>query len=200
MSYNNEVFRAWLGCIQRRLEEERAVLDRLDAEIGDGDHGSNLSRGFRKVVELPVGAEEPPASLFKAVAMALISTVGGASGPLYGTLFLETGKAMGSSTEFSGQELGRCLQSGVSGVQRLGKASAGDKTMLDALIPAVDALAASGDASAAARAAEQGREATIPLQARKGRASYLGVRSIGHVDPGAASAALIFSCLAQQGS
>ncbi len=199
MNYDTETLIAWLRCIQERLAQERAELDHLDAEIGDGDHGSNLSRGFAKVAEKLGGrVSESPGALLKEVAMTLISTVGGASGPLYGTFFLETAKAMGASATFSAAELGRCLKSGVAGIQRLGKASAGDKTMLDALIPAVDVLASQGDVTAAAQSAQDGLAATTPLQARKGRASYLGVRSVGHADPGAASAALLFACLAQR--
>ncbi|MEY2342242.1 dihydroxyacetone kinase subunit DhaL [Acidithiobacillus sp. IBUN Pt1247-S3] len=201
MNYDSNALLAWVLCVQARLGEERGHLDRLDAEIGDGDHGSNLSRGFSKVVEKLQGASPgSPAVLLKEVAMTLISTVGGASGPLYGTFFLEAAKAMGTTASFSPEELARCLQNGIAGIQRLGKASAGDKTMLDALIPAVDALATHGSATDAARSAEEGLAATIPLQARKGRASYLGVRSIGHADPGAASTALLFACLAKAGS
>ena len=201
MTYDSEALMAWIRCTQARLREERSQLDRLDAEIGDGDHGSNLARGFSKVVERLQGASpDPPGTLLKEVAMTLISTVGGASGPLYGTFFLETAKAMGAAAVFSPDDLARCLQCGIVGIQRLGKASAGDKTMLDALIPAIDALMARSSAADAARAAADGLAATIPSQARKGRASYLGVRSIGHADPGAASAALLFACLAQVGS
>ncbi|WP_308389763.1 dihydroxyacetone kinase subunit DhaL [Acidithiobacillus sp. AMEEHan] len=200
MDFDSKALMAWMRCVHERLLQERSSLDQLDTAIGDGDHGSNLSRGFSKVVEkLASVTSGTPGELLKGVAMTLIGSVGGASGPLYGTFFLETAKAMGSAATFQPEDLGHCLQSGIAGIQRLGKASAGDKTMLDALMPAVEVLVARGSFADAARAAEAGLAATIPLQARKGRASYLGARSIGHADPGAASAALLFTCLARAG-
>ncbi|MFJ3723338.1 dihydroxyacetone kinase subunit DhaL [Streptomyces sp. NPDC090045] len=177
------------------VEREADRLTELDSPIGDADHGSNLLRGFTAVLPaLEAEAPEAPGAVLQLAGRTLISTVGGASGPLYGTLLRRTGKALGEAAEVSDTELREALDAGVAAVAQLGGAAPGDKTMLDALVPAVTALGASY--RAAAEAAENGALATVPLQARKGRASYLGERSIGHQDPGATSSALLFRALA----
>ncbi|GGR07865.1 dihydroxyacetone kinase subunit L [Streptomyces griseomycini] len=177
------------------VDREAQRLTALDSPIGDADHGSNLQRGFAAV--RAALEKEPPATPGAVLIQSgrlLISTVGGASGPLYGTLLRRTGKALGDAAEIDERRLAEALRAGVDAVMQLGGATAGDKTMIDALLPAVDAL---GDSFAAARtAAEEGAVATTPLRARKGRASYLGERSMGHQDPGATSAALLIAALA----
>jgi dihydroxyacetone kinase-like protein len=189
-----DFFRRWMTATAASVDREAARLTALDSPIGDADHGSNLQRGFRAVKDAL--DKEPPATPGAVLVQAgrlLISTVGGASGPLYGTLLRRTGKALGDAAEVDERQLAEALRAGVEAVQQLGGAAPGDKTMIDALVPAVDAL---GDSFAAARdAAEEGAVATTPLQARKGRASYLGERSIGHQDPGATSAALLIAGL-----
>ena len=191
---------AWMTSFAESIEEHKDHLTRLDSAIGDADHGINMDRGMKAVVE-KLGAE-PPASvdaLFKAVGMTLVSSVGGASGPLYGTFFLRFGMACGESQSLSAADLAKAFRSGLDGVVARGKAEPGDKTMFDALAPAVEGLdrmladgASLAEALAwAATAAEEGRDATIPMLARKGRASYLVERSIGHQDPGATSSALL---------
>ncbi|RDG36225.1 dihydroxyacetone kinase subunit DhaL [Streptomyces corynorhini] len=191
-------FIRWLTTAAQAVEREADRLTELDSAIGDADHGSNLQRGFRAVTAAL--AQEPPGSPGAVLALAgkrLISTVGGASGPLYGTLLRRTGKALGDAPEVSPAQLAEALRVGVAAVAQLGGAKAGDKTMLDALEPAVGALGASYATFAeAAGAAGDGALATVPLQARKGRASYLGERSIGHQDPGATSSALLITALA----
>ncbi|WP_291511209.1 dihydroxyacetone kinase subunit DhaL [Acidithiobacillus sp.] len=189
----------WLDCVQTRLASEKESLNALDAAIGDADHGSNLFRGFSKVQEkLQSAPPEDIPALFKLVGMTLIGSVGGASGPLYGTFFLETAKALPQERKSVDlQTLAQALTAGLQGLQRLGKAEKGDKTMVDALAPAIERLQQGADLRAAAAAARHGLEATIPLIARKGRASYLGERSQGHADPGAASATLLLECLAR---
>nr|WP_206326794.1 dihydroxyacetone kinase subunit DhaL [Streptomyces sp. S3(2020)] len=178
------------------VEREADRLTDLDSAIGDADHGSNLQRGFRAVAAvLEKEAPDTPGAVLTLAGRRLISTVGGASGPLYGTLLRRTGKALGEDAEVSEARFAEALRAGVDAVMALGGAAPGDKTMIDALLPAVDAL---GDGFAAARAAaEEGALATTPLQARKGRASYLGERSIGHQDPGATSAALLIAALGE---
>lgn len=189
-----DFFRRWMTATAASVDREAERLTALDSPIGDADHGSNLQRGFRAVKDAL--DKEPPATPGAVLVQAgrlLISTVGGASGPLYGTLLRRTGKALGDAAEVDGRQLAEALRTGVEAVRQLGGAAPGDKTMIDALVPAVDAL---GDSFAAARdAAEAGAVATTPLQARKGRASYLGERSIGHQDPGATSAALLIAGL-----
>ncbi|MBO0512790.1 dihydroxyacetone kinase subunit DhaL [Streptomyces beijiangensis] len=178
------------------VEREAERLTELDSAIGDADHGSNLRRGFTAVAgALEKETPETPGAVLTLAGRTLISTVGGASGPLYGTLLRRTGKELGDATAVSREELARALGAGVGAVARLGGAQPGDKTMLDALLPAVDALGSSFDAARVA--ADAGALATVPLQARKGRASYLGERSIGHQDPGATSAALLIGALAE---
>jgi dihydroxyacetone kinase-like protein len=193
---------AWVREFARLVHEQRDTLTQLDAAIGDADHGATLDRGMTAVVAaLEAQPPDDPAAVLKTVATTLIKTVGGASGPLYGTFFL---RAAGALDGGDGAALARAVRAGLGGVAARGKAEAGDKTMLDALIPACDALdeaLAAGKAldealGAAAEAAAQGRDATEPLVARKGRASYLGERSIGHVDPGAASATLLVEAAA----
>ncbi|MEV4334532.1 dihydroxyacetone kinase subunit DhaL [Streptomyces sp. NPDC049597] len=192
-------FRRWLAAAAAAVDREADRLTELDSAIGDADHGTNLQRGFAAVVAAL--DKEPPAAPGAVLVLAgrqLISTVGGASGPLYGTLLRRAGKALGDDAEVSAGHLAKALRAGVAAVAQLGGAKAGDKTMLDALEPAVAALGDSTDSFAAARdAAEQGALATVPLQARKGRASYLGERSIGHQDPGATSSALLVAALAE---
>lgn len=189
-----DFFRRWMATVAASVDREAERLTALDSAIGDADHGSNLQRGFRAVAAvLEKDVPDTPGAVLTLAGRQLISTVGGASGPLYGTLLRRTGKALGDAAEVGEEQLAEALRAGVDGVMTLGGAAPGDKTMLDALVPAVDAL---GDGFAAARAAaEEGAEATIPLQARKGRASYLGERSIGHQDPGATSSALLIAAL-----
>ncbi|MCX3292305.1 dihydroxyacetone kinase subunit DhaL [Streptomyces sp. NEAU-H22] len=191
-----EFFRRWMTATAASVDREAERLTALDSPIGDADHGSNLHRGFTAVVAAL--EKEPPGTPGGVLTLAgrqLISTVGGASGPLYGTLLRRTGKALGEAGEVSAEQLAEALRAGVDAVMTLGGAAPGDKTMIDALVPAVDAL---GESFTAARtAAEEGAVATTPLQARKGRASYLGERSIGHQDPGATSAALLIAGLAE---
>lgn len=192
----------WVRLSARRLEQQRDRLNRLDADIGDGDHGANMARGFAAVVARLDGApEDRPATELRAIGMTLLSTVGGAAGPLYGSFFIGMASALREAPEarLSAADWASALDSAVASVQRRGKAEPGDKTMVDALLPARDALAAAAAAGAslhdallaAADAADAGAEATLPLIARKGRASYLGERSIGHLDPGAVSSALL---------
>ncbi|MGW2645799.1 dihydroxyacetone kinase subunit DhaL [Streptomyces sp. NPDC001393] len=189
-----DFFRRWMAATTASVDREAERLTALDSAIGDADHGSNLQRGFTAVsAALEKEAPDTPGAVLVLAGRQLISTVGGASGPLYGTLLRRTGKALGDEAEVSEAQLAEALRAGVDGVMALGGAAPGDKTMIDALVPAVDAL---GDGFAAARAAaEEGAEATTPLQARKGRASYLGERSIGHQDPGATSSALLVAAL-----
>ncbi|MFF7777139.1 dihydroxyacetone kinase subunit DhaL [Streptomyces tanashiensis] len=185
----------WLSTVAEDVDREADRLTELDSAIGDADHGANLRRGFAAVTETL--AKEPPASpgaVLTAAGRQLISTVGGASGPLYGTLLRRAGKALGEDGEVTRERLAEALGAGVAAVAQLGGARVGDKTMLDALVPAVEGLRSSYGAARAA--AEEGALATVPLQARKGRASYLGERSIGHQDPGATSSALLFAALA----
>nr|WP_236571147.1 dihydroxyacetone kinase subunit DhaL [Microbacterium hydrocarbonoxydans] len=205
-SLDNAALLDWIRRFRDVIAEKREWLTELDSAIGDADHGANMARGMDAVVaKLDSGVPDTVDELLKAVGMTLVSSVGGASGPLYGTLFLRMGMAAGPVTELDGAGLGVSLRAGLDGIVARGKAEAGDKTMFDAMAPAVDAfdaaLAAGGDLSAAteaaAEAAARGRDATEPLVARKGRASYLGERSAGHLDPGAASTTLLFESLAQ---
>jgi len=190
----------WIRRFAAVVEEHRAELVRLDTAIGDGDHGTNMHRGMQKVLEkLERASGEDIGATLKTVGMTLVSTVGGAAGPLYGTLFLQMGSSAAGASALDVAGWADALDAGVKGVQSRGKAQAGDKTMVDALLPAVEALRAAqaegaGVADATSRsaaAAEEGMTATIPLEARKGRASYLGPRSVGHQDPGATSTFLL---------
>lgn len=191
---------AWIRAFRDTVHRHKDELTRLDSEIGDADHGSNMARGLDAVVAALNPAPASASELFKTVGMTLVSSVGGASGPLYGTLFLRMGPAL-ASDEVDAETLGAALRAGVDGVIARGKAELGDKTMIDALSPALDAWDAAANegpaaaARAAAGAAARGRDATEPLVARKGRASYLGERSAGHLDPGATSATLLLEAL-----
>jgi phosphoenolpyruvate---glycerone phosphotransferase subunit DhaL len=198
--------RDWIRTYAAVIAENRAELVRLDTAIGDGDHGTNMDRGMRKAVEKVDGTDgDDIGALLKAVGMALVSSVGGAAGPLYGTLFLQMGTASAGREELDLAGWTAALEAGVEGVQARGKAEPGDKTMVDALVPAVESLRAAGDDGGgladalrrSADAAEEGMKATIPLEARRGRASYLGPRSIGHQDPGATSSQLLIAVAAR---
>jgi dihydroxyacetone kinase-like protein len=197
--------RAWIDAMRRLVDAHKEQLGALDAAIGDGDHGVNLSRGFTAATEA-LGRDRPasPGQVLAVTGRTLISTVGGASGPLYGAALRKAGSTLGDGPRVAPAELARALGAALDAVQQLGAARPGDKTMVDALAPAVEALGAALDEGAplsaaageAAGAALAGAEATIPMLARKGRASYLGERSIGHQDPGATSTALLFRALA----
>lgn len=197
-------FRDWLAQAALVIEAQRDHLTKLDAAIGDADHGINLSRGFGAIMAaLPEASTPTPGSVLMLAGSTLISKVGGASGPLYGMAFRQAGKALADAADVDARALAGALDAALAGVRRLGGASEGEKTMVDALAPAVGAFSealadgepepAAFDALAAAAAA--GAQATVALQALKGRASYLGPRSVGHEDPGAASAALILAAL-----
>jgi dihydroxyacetone kinase-like protein len=188
------------------MEENRRHLTKLDSEIGDGDHGNNMHRGFQATLERLEAAGDPstPADVLKTVSMALISKVGGAAGPLYGTAFLRASTALADKEEVSAGEAAEALDAALGGIKQRGKAEAGDKTLVDALEPAVEAAkGAVGEGSvagvfrAAAEAAREGAEATVPLTARRGRASYLGERAAGHQDPGATSTYLLLDAAAR---
>jgi len=196
---------AWLHEAQASVTARADYLTQLDAAIGDGDHGINMTRGFEAVGKALAaqGADTPPGRLLVIAGKTLVSTVGGASGPLWGSALRAAGRSLGDAEAFDGPQLAAALDAALAAVVALGAAQPGDKTMVDALGPATAALrerlaaqASIADAvSAAADAAEAGAQATAPMQARKGRASYLGERSIGHQDPGATSAALIMRAL-----
>jgi len=203
--FTSEQALAWVKATAGVVQQHAQELTRLDAAIGDGDHGTNMARGFRNVLERLDGLSEPDmGSLFKAVSMALIGKVGGASGPLYGSLYLAMGRELGDATEVEDDHLAVALRAGYDAVVARGKAQLEDKTMLDAWHPALEALDARladgkelGEAlDAAEAAARDGVAATIPMIARKGRASYLGERSRDHQDPGATSSHLIVKALA----
>jgi dihydroxyacetone kinase-like protein len=202
-SVDAETVKRWLNEAAASVREQRDYLTQLDAAIGDADHGTNMDRGFTAVVEKLDGLEGPPGKLLTTAGSTLVSTVGGASGPLWGTALRRAGRALGEADDFGGSELAEALDAALAGIVELGAAQEGDKTMVDALAPAVrvlrsqlDAGSPLGEALAEARAAgEKGMRATTPLQASKGRASYLGERSIGHQDPGATSTALIIAAL-----
>jgi dihydroxyacetone kinase-like protein len=217
MGSMNDVIDAWLRLAAARLHEQTAALTALDQAIGDGDHGTNMDRGFSAIVASLDGG--PPdgdgdravaGAMLRTAGRTLISTVGGASGPLYGTAFMRAGAAVAAADPSlsTTEVLVAALQAGIGGIESLGKARTGEKTMLDALSPAVaagrEAIAAGADAvvasAAMAGAAETGATATIPMLATKGRASYLGERSIGHQDPGATSSALLLRALADAAS
>ncbi|GAA1843608.1 dihydroxyacetone kinase subunit DhaL [Agromyces salentinus] len=200
----------WVRRSAEVVAEHRVELIRLDRDIGDGDHGENLDRGFEAVIPKldDLAAGSTPGDVLKMVAMTLISTVGGAAGPLYGTAYLKAAAAAGSDASLDGPAVARVLEAARDGIVARGKAEVGDKTMIDAWSPAVEAAAAAAEAgadatavlAAAASAAASGAEATEPLVARKGRASYLGERSVGHRDPGAQSSALLLQAAADAAS
>jgi dihydroxyacetone kinase-like protein len=205
MSISRDAIIDWLKAYAALIAENEAYLTQLDSAIGDADHGANMQRGMQAVVaKLPSVADKDIATILKTTGMTLVSTVGGASGPLYGTLFLQMATSAANKPELSLLDWSTALESGVNGVVMRGKAQPGDKTMIDALLPALNTLkdaAANGatlhDAlQQSAQAAAQGRESTTPLEARKGRASYLGERSVGHQDPGATSAHLLLMAAA----
>ena len=195
---------SWLEKLSDVLTDNRDYLTELDSAIGDADHGINMKRGMDRVMEkLPGVADKDIGNILKTAGMTLISSVGGASGPLYGTFFMRGGMAAAAKEELTAEDLLEVLQAGVDGIVQRGRAQAGDKTMVDSWLPALAAFRAKLDEGAgetealqaAVEAAEQGMKETIPLQARKGRASYLGERSIGHQDPGATSSYLILKAL-----
>jgi len=197
----------WLEQAAASLHEQRDYLTQLDAAIGDADHGTNMDRGFTAVVEKLAAADGPvpPGRVLISAGGTLVSTVGGASGPLWGTALRRAGRALGDAEEFGSEELVSALDAALAGVVELGAAQEGEKTMVDALAPALrtlrENLAGGASLAAAVQAAfeagEEGMRATVPLQASKGRASYLGERSIGHQDPGATSTVLILGALAR---
>jgi dihydroxyacetone kinase-like protein len=200
-----ERFEGWLRDAASTLHENAAYLTELDSAIGDADHGANMDRGFQAVVGLlDESSFDSVDELMKKAGMTLVSKVGGASGPLYGTFFLRFGTAL-TGSEIAAASIGEALKAGVGGILARGKAELGDKTMYDAWAPALeayDAAVASGSdlagaLGAAAEAAAKGRDATVPLVARKGRASYLGERSAGHQDPGATSTTLLLESAAR---
>jgi dihydroxyacetone kinase-like protein len=201
--FDRAAFARFLRTFADRIHERRDELTRLDSAIGDADHGINMDRGFSAVREKldGLGLDGDLGAMAKAVGMTLISTVGGASGPLYGTLFLRMATAFGDAATVDAAALGSALRAGLDGVVHRGKAEAGDKTMVDALAPAIDAYdRGAGEGmgpalAAAAAAAAEGRDRATPLVARKGRASYLGERSAGHQDPGATSTTILLESL-----
>jgi phosphoenolpyruvate---glycerone phosphotransferase subunit DhaL len=203
----SETITAWLAGAEQDIKSQSSYLTQLDAAIGDGDHGINMSRGFDAVGKALAGQGEEvlPGQLLVIAGKTLVSTVGGASGPLWGSALRRAGRTLGDAPAFDGELLAAAMDAAVEGIVELGAAAPGDKTMIDALVPAVERLhmglsadeplATALDASAAA--AQAGAEATVPMQARKGRASYLGERSIGHQDPGATSVAIIIAALSR---
>ncbi|KPL83255.1 dihydroxyacetone kinase [Thermanaerothrix daxensis] len=195
----------WIKRYADLLAENRDYLTQLDAAIGDADHGANMDRGFKAVLsKMPEMADKDIGTILKTVGMTLLATVGGAGGPLYGTLFLQAGMKTTGKMEMTLEDWINALEAGITGVKNRGKAELGDKTMIDALVPAWNALKQAAENGSnlgealerCARAAEEGMKATIPLVARKGRASYLGERSAGHQDPGATSSYLMLRAAA----
>lgn len=196
----------WIKRYADLLAENRDYLTQLDAAIGDADHGANMDRGFKAVLnKMPELADKDIGTILKTVGMTLLATVGGAGGPLYGTLFLQAGMKTTGKMELTLEDWVNALEAGITGVKNRGKAELGDKTMIDALVPAWNALKQAAENGSnlgealdrCARAAEEGMKATIPLVARKGRASYLGERSAGHQDPGATSSYLMLRAAAE---
>ena len=205
MAITSTTVRDWIRAYADAIAEHRVELVKLDTAIGDGDHGTNMDRGMRKAVEkLDATEGDDVGALLKTAGMALVSSVGGAAGPLYGTLFLQMGTAAAGQDELDLAGWTEALEAAVKGVQARGKAEPGDKTMIDALVPAVEALRAAADEGAdlgdalrrSADAAAAGMRATTPMEARRGRASYLGPRSVGHQDPGATSSQLLLQVAA----
>ena len=200
----SDTIAAWMAEIGAAVRAQRDQLTQLDAAIGDGDHGTNMVRGFDAVERALDGrGEDAPGQVLITCGKTLVSTVGGASGPLWGSALRRAGRSLGAAPEIDGAQLAGALEAALAAIKELGAAEVGDKTIVDALEPAVAALQTALDAgetlaralAAAAAAAEEGAQATVPLQARKGRASYLGERSVGHQDPGATSTALIMRAL-----
>ena len=202
-SFDAGVVRRWLAAAAADVREQRDYLTQLDAAIGDADHGTNMSRGLAAVEAKLADLDAPPGKLLTTAGATLVSTVGGASGPLWGTALRRIGRSLGDAADPEPVAVAEAFQAGLDGVVELGQAAEGDKTMVDALAPAVAALREAvaagrplGQAvAAAAEAAESGMKATVPLQARKGRASYLGDRSVGHQDPGATSVSIVLRAL-----
>ncbi|MGQ0604026.1 MAG: dihydroxyacetone kinase subunit DhaL [Anaerolineales bacterium] len=200
MTISRDAVIEWIKAYAAVIETNKNYLVQLDSDIGDGDHGANMHRGMQAVVtKLPTVADKDIGTMLKTVGMTLVSTVGGASGPLYGTMFMQMGTAATGKMELTLADWAAMLEAGLNGVIMRGKANPGDKTMVDALAPALIALKESAANGAAlvealrqsAAAAEHGTRDTIPLVAKKGRASYLGERSAGHQDPGATSSTLL---------
>jgi phosphoenolpyruvate---glycerone phosphotransferase subunit DhaL len=197
----------WLAEAEQQIKAQSDYLTQLDAAIGDGDHGTNMRRGFDAVGKALAGQGDAtsPGRLLIVAGKTLVATVGGASGPLWGSALRRAGRALGDAEDFDGHQLALALDAAIEGVVELGAAAPGDKTMVDALMPAAQALHDALDSGrsleeavqAAADAARKGAEATVPMRARKGRASYLGERSIGHQDPGATSATIILAALSR---
>ena len=202
--YRDDVL-GWIKAVAQMISENSVYLTELDSAIGDADHGANMDRGFKAVIKkMPEISDKDIGTIFKTVGMTLISTVGGAGGPLYGTLFLQAGMKTTGKMELSLADWTEAVDAALSGIIMRGKAEVGDKTMVDALTPALDALKQSLQENlpihealeASAEAAKKGMEGTIPLVARKGRASYLGERSAGHQDPGATSSYMMLKVAA----
>lgn len=203
---SREAVLAWIQAFAAAIDRHKEYLTQLDAAIGDADHGVNMHRGLQAVLDRLKGvADRDIGTILRTVGMTLVSSVGGASGPLYGTFFLRASQAAGTKMELTADDWLQLLQEGVQGVIDRGKAQRGEKTMLDALGPGLDALriclsdhrSLAEALQASAKAAQQGMEATIPMLATKGRASYLGERSVGHQDPGATSAYLLLQTAAE---
>ncbi len=206
MNITRDKIIAWIEAFAAVLSENKAYLTDLDSPIGDADHGINMDRGFQAVLnKLPSVSNQDIGAIFKMVSMTLISTVGGASGPLYGTYFMQMGMVTNGKLELTLEDWILAVESGLNGVIRRGKANPGDKTMIDSLLPGLEALKAAANDGAnlaealekSTAAAEQGMKDTIPLVAKKGRASYLGERSAGHQDPGATSSYFLFKTAAE---
>ena len=201
MAVNRDTVLDWMRSFAASMQEHRQELVALDTAIGDGDHGTNMDRGMRKALEKLESQEQADAgAVLKTVAMALVSNVGGAAGPLYGTLLLQMGTALAGKDDIDLETYAGAWRKAMQGVQARGKAELGDKTMLDALVPGVEALEKASDLDSGLReavsAAESGMRDTIPLVARKGRASYLGERSKDHQDPGATSTFYLYQTAA----
>ena len=206
MAVTREDVLKWIRAYADVIAENKEYLTELDAQIGDADHGANMNRGFQAVLtKLPDSENKDIGAILMTVGMALLSKVGGAGGPLYSTVFIQAGKSIDGKLEFDLGDWAKALDAATNGVINLGKASLGDKTMVDALIPAVEALKEASQQGLSlgeglklsAKAAEDGMIATIPLVARKGRASYLGERSAGHQDPGATSTFMLLNTAAE---
>jgi dihydroxyacetone kinase-like protein len=207
MSLGHDDVMRWIRAFAAEVSANKEQLTQLDAAVGDGDHGINMDRGMSAVLaKLDAATEEQDiGALLKTVGMTLVSTVGGAGGPLYGTLFLQMGTAVSGKDELGPDDWAAALEAGIAGVQARGKAEPGDKTMIDALIPGRDAFKSAFAEGASfedalrqsADAAGQGMRDTVPLVARKGRASYLGERSAGHQDPGATASHLLLEAAAE---
>ncbi len=203
-SLTNEAVLLWLQNCAATFEQHKDELTQLDAAIGDADHGANMARGFTAVKgKLAELKDKDIGTIFKTTAMTLISTVGGASGPLYGTFFLQAAGGANGKQALTHEEVANVFAAGLQGLKSRGKAVVGEKTMIDALEPALEALKPTGDDNLGAAidravlAAKEGAGSTVPLVAKKGRASYLGERSAGHMDPGAASTVLLLEALQQ---